>query len=267
MRLYRSSVVPLGLLLIAGCGAGSPARRGPTEGYAQSLDSASAACRQNPAYCTALAGEEAVVPLQVRAAAQVAAAGKAWAALEESERKGIEAILKECAQWAHTQVNRKEFGEHSPTQQQCDEQVGGTAENPITRRMRLGSAKHTLAVQCTKEKLEVAYPGRFSLEQRYRLSPDTRKLERISHKTELEMLRNGGKELVGSVVPDVVIHTGNPLQVQWVYDFKFPCPESNSGSWRQLPPGNPHKVQNQGDAYKKVFDAPATLITPKKASP
>jgi hypothetical protein len=201
--------------------------------------------------------------LQVRAAAQVAAAGKAWAALEESERKGIEAILVQCAQWADTQVNRKEFGNHSPTQQQCDEQVGGTAENPITRGMRLGSAKHTLAVQCAQEKLQEAYPGRFSLEQRYRLPPDTRKLERISHKAELEMLRNGGKELVGSVVPDIVIHTGDPLQPQRVYDFKFPCPENNPPTWRVYPTGNPHKVAHQGQAYERVFGVPALRVTPK----
>lgn len=32
-------------------------------GFEQSLDSASSACRQNPAYCTTMAGEETVVPV------------------------------------------------------------------------------------------------------------------------------------------------------------------------------------------------------------
>ncbi|NPC87006.1 hypothetical protein HPC49_53610 [Pyxidicoccus fallax] len=129
--------------------------------------------------------------------------------------------------------------------------------------MRLGSAKHALATQCAEVNLGNFLPGRFSLEQRYRIHPETRQLERIQHESELEMLRKGGKELVGSVVPDVVIHTGNALQPQRVYDFKFPCPESNPGSWRDYRSGNPHNIKNQGEAYQKVFDAPSLLVTPK----
>ncbi len=42
------------------------ARREPTQprgSYEQSLDSATNACRQNPAYCVSMAGEETVVPI------------------------------------------------------------------------------------------------------------------------------------------------------------------------------------------------------------
>jgi hypothetical protein len=40
---------------------------GPAKGrLEQSVDSASSACRQNPAYCTAVAGEETVFPIPVR---------------------------------------------------------------------------------------------------------------------------------------------------------------------------------------------------------
>lgn len=131
----------------------------------------------------------------------------------------------------------------------------------MTRSMRLGSAKHTLAIACTQEKLGWAHPGRFSLEQRYRINPETRQLERILHATELEMLRNGGKELAGSVVPDVVIHTGDPLQVQRVYDFKFPCPESNRPQWRAYPPDNPSRFRDQGEAYLKVLETPPFRVT------
>lgn len=105
--------------------------------------------------------------------------------------------------------------------------------------------------------------GRFSLEQRYRINPETRQLELLSHETELAMRRRGGKELEGSVVPDVVIHTGNPLQVQAVFDFKFPCPETNDGQWRSYLPGNPLRVRNQREAYLKVLDATPALVTPK----
>ncbi|NMO21102.1 hypothetical protein HPC49_40185 [Pyxidicoccus fallax] len=198
-------------------------------------------------------------------AVQVAAAGKAWAELEESERLGIEAILVECARWADAEVNQREFGGRGPTKAECAEQVAGTAETPVTRGMRLGSAKHARAMQCVEEKLGAAYPGRFSQNQRYRLHPETRQLERITHEKELEMLRKGGGDLLGSVVPDVIIHTGNPLQVQWVYDFKFPCPEDNPTSWRRYPHGNPLKALHQGDAYHKVFGLQPSRVTPQGA--
>jgi len=45
------------MLLAMGCSA----RRG---GYAQAVDSATAACQRNPAYCARVGGEEAVVPLE-----------------------------------------------------------------------------------------------------------------------------------------------------------------------------------------------------------
>jgi rRNA maturation protein Nop10 len=230
------------------------------------MDSASAACRRNPAYCATGAGEEMVVPLQVRAA-QVGAARKAWAEFEESERKSIENLLVQCAQRADAEVNRKEFGGRHPTREECEKQVGGSRENPITRAMRLGNAKHALALQCTQEKLGLAHPGRFSLEQRYRTHPDTRQLQRITAERALESLRNGGRELSGTVVPDVVIHTGDPIQVQRVYDFKFPCPESNPPSWRQFPPGNPHGALNQGVAYRKTFGTQPRIVTPHGAVP
>jgi hypothetical protein len=209
-------------------------------------------------------GEEAVVPLQLRAA-QVAAAGKTWQVLDEVMEASLGEILVECARQADEEVNRKEFGGKSPTQAQCDEQVGGTRENPVTRAMTLGRAKHELATQCAQEKLGGAYPGRFSLQQRYRLNPRTRQLELIRHDTEVGMLRQGGGgQLAGTVVPDVVIHTGDPLQVQGVYDFKFPCPDTNLPSWRKYPPGNPLRANNQGDAYKEVFGVPARRVTPKR---
>ncbi|MCY1015497.1 hypothetical protein [Pyxidicoccus sp. MSG2] len=227
------------------------------------MDSATAACQRNPAYCAALAGKEPGVSLAVRAA-QVAAAGKAWEVLDELVRKSIEDILFECAKWADAEVNRKEFGGRAPNATECDQQVGGTRENPVTRGMRLGGAKHELASQCTEEKLSRAQPGRFTLEQRYRIHPETRQLELISLETELAMLRRGGKELVGSVVPDVVIHTGNPLQVQAVFDFKFPCPEGNRSAWRNQPSGNASGVSNQGKAYERTFGVQPTRVRPRK---
>jgi hypothetical protein len=252
----RGSGVGVLMLLAVGCSA----RRGS---YGQAVDSATAACQRNPAYCARVGGEEAVVPLQLRAA-QVAAAGKTWQVLDEVTVAALDQLLTECAQQAGAEVNRRELGGKSPTKAQCDEQVGGTRENPVTRAMTLGRAKHELAVQCAQEKLGRAYPGRFSLQQRYRLNPRTRQLELISHEQELAMLREGASaQLVGTVVPDVVIHTGDPLQVQGVYDFKFPCPDSNDPSWRRYPPNHPLKARNQGAAYAEILGEPPGLVTPK----
>ncbi|MBZ4422001.1 hypothetical protein K8638_36745 [Myxococcus sp. RHST-1-4] len=64
-------------------------------------------------------------------------------------------------------------------------------------------------------------------------------------------------------MPDVVIHTGNPLQAQRVYDFKFPCPERNNPQWRDYPSGNSLQVLNQGAAYEKVLRASSARVTPK----
>jgi hypothetical protein len=248
------------MVFTVGCGAGGPSRRG-TGSYAQAADSATATCERTPAYCAKVAGEELVVP--GGRVAPVLAAAKAWEALEEATRKRLEDILLECARQADARVNQQEFGGRHPTAEECRQQVGGTRENPVTRSMRLGSAKHALALQCAKDELGRTIPGRFSLEQRYRLQPETRQLERIRPEKELEMLRNGGKNLAGSVVPDVVITTGEPLKVQRVYDFKFPCPESNHSQWRPYPPDGPLRVSHQGDAYWKVLQAPPFRVTPK----
>ncbi|QSQ18728.1 hypothetical protein JY651_25545 [Pyxidicoccus parkwayensis] len=262
MRRLTTGVLAVGVLLFSvGCGAGSPSRRGQGR-YAQTVDSATTACERNPAYCAKVPGEETVHPLVVRAI-QVSTAGRAWEVLDEMASKRTEDILVECATWADAEVNKKEFGGRAPTKQECEQQVSGTRENPVTRGMRLGSAKHRLAFQCADEKLSQMIPRRFRLEQRYRINPETQQLELATHKAEVEMLRNGGKDLVGSVVPDVVIHTGDPLQPQAVFEFKFPCPEDNPPSWRDYPPRPGQQASNQGAAYESAFGESPTIITPK----
>ncbi|HEX5745087.1 MAG TPA: hypothetical protein VFZ09_02525 [Archangium sp.] len=60
------SLLPI-VLLLAGCATGGPvvSTRGPTRApvqYAQSTDSATAACLRNPACYNTLPGEEAIIP-------------------------------------------------------------------------------------------------------------------------------------------------------------------------------------------------------------
>jgi hypothetical protein len=80
----------------------------------------------------------------------------------------------------------------------------------------------------------------------------------------LALLREGASaQLAGTVVPDVVIHTGNPLQVQGVYDFKFPCPGTKDPSWRRYPPNHPQGIRTQGEAYNVVLGGRPRLVSPK----
>ena len=77
------------------------------------------------------------------------------------------------------------------------------------------------------------------------------------------LLRQGrGSELRGTLVPDVVIHSGNPLRVEAVYDFKFPCVNSDKiPPWRRYPPGHPYADFTQGDIYLEAWGSnPARVV-------
>jgi hypothetical protein len=65
-------------------------------------------------------------------------------------------------------------------------------------------------------------------------------------------------ELEGTIVPDVVIHSGNPLEVLAVYDFKFPCPISNQPDWRKDADGKCH----QGSAYFEILGVSPDIVAP-----
>ncbi|NTX13044.1 hypothetical protein HUA76_19785 [Myxococcus sp. CA056] len=255
------------LLLMLGCGASGPARQGRSGTYAQALDSATSACEQNPAYCAATAGQERIVPLAVRAA-QVSAAGKSWMEIETLVETGIRERLIDCARRADAEVNREEFGGRSPTRADCEKVVGGTKENPVTGAMMLGRKKHALALDCAEAALGQSLPARFLREQRYRRGTRSQEPELVTHQKELDLLRAGAsKALEGTVVPDLILHTGNPVQVQRVYDFKFPCPDTNPPVWRQSPPGNPLRARHQGDAYRMTFGTTPVLVTPRGMFP
>ena len=90
--------------------------------------------------------------------------------------------------------------------------------------MRLGTEMHEVARQCAEEELNKLRPGGFSLEQRYRYDSRTGRKKLVSTAEEQALKDSGNQgELRGTVKPDVVIHSGDPLDVQAIYDFKFPC--------------------------------------------
>ncbi|HEX5749904.1 MAG TPA: hypothetical protein VFZ09_26975 [Archangium sp.] len=244
----RRAVLALSALLM-GCGSA---------GYA--VDSATSACQQNPQYCALVAGEETVVPTAIRGGAEVASVAATLRVLAPETRSSIEQALVECVEWAHGEVNRQRFGGQSPSREQCREELPGAdpCGKKVTRAMQLGTEKHALARQCVEQKLNARIPGRFSLDQRYRYDPRTGQRQLISREEARTLLQQGcGEELKGTIVPDVVIHTGNPLEVLAVYDFKFPCPISNPPDWREYANGS-----LQGDTYRQILGVGPDLVAP-----
>jgi hypothetical protein len=266
MARLRQAVLALSVLLM-GCGSA---------GYA--VDSATSACRQNPAYCAQVAGEETVVPTlrvaaeetvvpAIRGAAEVASVGATLrVVLNIATKSRIEQSLMECTDWAHEQVNSRYFGADGPSRQQCKEELPqlDPCGRKVTRAMQLGTEKHELALQCAAQKLGALIPGRFSLEQRYRYDRQSRRTELVSPE-ESRALRQHGcwDELQGTLVPDVVIHTGNPLLVQAVYDFKFPCPIKNEPTWREYEGEHPYRGSSQGRMYSEALQAESALVAPR----
>ncbi|MBN8226799.1 hypothetical protein JYK02_04670 [Corallococcus macrosporus] len=257
MRIRHTAVL-LGWLLLSGCQAGGGAQT--RREYQQTFDSGTNACRHNPAYCADMA-----VSAGVRSTAQAGASvAGALRAMDSEGLARLRELMKECATQADWDVNLRLMDGKTPTAKQCQEQVGtDAAGQPITRAMHLGQEKHTVALRCVQARLSIERPGGFSLEQRYRYDRDTKTLELISPGEAQAMIRTGRTgQLRGTIVPDVVIHSGNPLRVEESFDFKFPCPISNNPNWRPYPRGHPHEGKTQGEIYEQALGVRPWLIVP-----
>ena len=176
----------------------------------------------------------------------------------------IEEILKQCARAAEDEVNRKWLGGRKPTKEDCAEELESkTGDEPTTRAARWGIEKHEMARRCLEKRLNQFIKGQFSLEQRYLYDPLTGRKALLSQKEVDDLLRQGrANELKGTLQPDVVIHSGDPLQAWAVYDFKFPCPERNPPLWKIYPKGPPYNGRSQGDVYSKAFGRTAARVAP-----
>ncbi|RKG77165.1 hypothetical protein D7W79_16085 [Corallococcus exercitus] len=220
------------------------------------FDSATNSCRTQPAYCARAAGEEAVLPRAVRTFAT--AGGSAAAAvklLDAALKQQVTEALEECANEARTAVILANFGTRSPTPKECNEQVRDAQGRTITRAMKLGEEMHRVALKCAEESLNELRPGGFSLEPTYLHDLGTGKTTWLSP-AEVARIRQRGSlgELKGSLVPDVILHSGDPAWVQAVYDFKFPCADVTKRSrWRDYPSGHSYAGSNQGDMYRQAF--------------
>ncbi|RKG98108.1 hypothetical protein D7V97_33475 [Corallococcus sp. CA053C] len=258
MRFRPTALLSCWLLL---CGCQSAGTGQTRREYKQSLDSGMAACRQNPAYCADVAVSAG---LRATASAGASVAG-ALQVMDAVAKARVREIMETCANKAEFDVNLEHFGGQPPTKEQCEEVLKrDAAGNPIlTRAMKLGQEKHVAALRCVQLRLSVERPGGFSLEQRYRYDIQSKVLELISKAAELEMIRTGKTaRLRGTLVPDVVIHAGNPLRVEVVYDFKFSCLVGDASPWHRYPKGHPFEDVNQGQAYGTALQAPVFRVSP-----
>jgi hypothetical protein len=186
--------------------------------------------------------------------------------LDAATRELVEQELKACAEYARSKVIIDHLNGEPPTRKQCNEYV----EDPksgrrITRAMLFGCLMHEVALACTREALDKRLPGSFSLEQRYRYDRTNGALQLVSEAEVRSLLRSGcGYELTGTLVPDVVIHSGDPLQPLAVYDFKFPCVNSDAvPASRQYPPDHPYAGATQELIYQEALKAQVKRIVPR----
>jgi hypothetical protein len=173
--------------------------------------------------------------------------------------------LQECAKQAEQQVNATFFGNREPTREECGEEVDvdGCGE-PITRAMLLGRQKHILALACTREVLKQRWPAPFSIEQRYRYYRNARFIETISQEQERRLIEQGcTRDLWRTIKPDVVLHSnGNLLKAVLIVDFKFPCPSTNTPTWKQYGKTSAYDGLSQGGVYKEALvDCPTSSWT------
>jgi hypothetical protein len=252
-----------GVLLLGAC-VSTPGRGVPGH-YAQ--DTVSAQCLRNPAWCASLlGGEGATGPLQTVGimAGTVVAATRG---LDDDTQLAIRRELELCANQARTDVllqHRGAFAGPIPNAGECKQMTVDAQSRSVTWAIRLGLEMHEAALKCAETKLN-GLRVHFSLKPRYRFNRETKEKSLITPEEKAALLRKGGEELKGTLEPDVVIHLGDPLQVQAVYDFKFPCVDfDRSPRWRDYPEGHRYARKSQGDIYEEAFGPEVHLIGPRK---
>jgi hypothetical protein len=180
----------------------------------------------------------------------------------------LDETMRRCADRADEAMNRKWHGGRKPTPQECKVVMAVDRKGrQVTWAMVLGQEKHREALSCVEETLTQWMKDRYALEQRYRYLGQPGRVEPLSTRQVEQMLRDGRwRELVGTLEPDVVIHTGNLKQVLWVYEFKFPCVDPGATpNWNTYPPGHPYAGSNQGKVYGEAFNVSIVRIVPGKA--
>ncbi|NMO22032.1 hypothetical protein HPC49_35600 [Pyxidicoccus fallax] len=208
-----------------------------------------------------------MLPWLARAASVARTASAALRLLSAAELHRVESILVDCVKAAHFQVNERMFGQGKrPTLEQCEEKVKNPWNQEVKLSVELGRLKHEDAFECVRRELDAFMQGGYSIEPRYAYNVKTKQTRLISREQVEEWLQAGWQHLLlGTLVPDFVIHeTGNPLKVQAVYDFKFPCANDLDVQWRLYPPRHPYQFKDQGRMYKEALggDETPALVSP-----
>lgn len=177
----------------------------------------------------------------------------------------LDEFMQECAERAEQTVNRRQLMERILSSAECNEVVGRDKNGkPVTRAMELGKEKHKEAFKCIEEALGGLIPGHLLIEQRYRVDKKRWRIKPLS-KEEVDRLVRAGrkKELKGTVEPDVVVHSGEPTQARFVYEFKFPCVQGSSTTWTTYLRG-PYAGSTQELVYWNAFGVRPSLVIPRK---
>jgi hypothetical protein len=190
--------------------------------------------------------------------------------LDDATRASIQQAMQECADVARTEVlfgHKGTFEGLVPTANECKSMTVDATGRSVTWAIRLGLEMHEAALKCAEAKLNGIRPGGFSLKPRYRFDRTTKEKSLISAEEKAASLRKGGEELKGTLEPDVIIHMGDPLQVQAVYDFKFRCVDIDKApEWRTYPAGHRYAGKSQGAIYEEAFGKVVQLIGPRKGA-
>jgi len=222
-----------GLLLLGAC-VSTPGRGVPGR-YAQ--DTVSAQCLRNPAWCASLLGGEGATGALQTVGIMAGTVVAATRGLEDDTQLAIRRELELCADLARTDVlllHRGAFAGPIPNKGECKQVTVDAQGRSVTWAIRLGLEMHEAALKCAETKLN-GLRVQFSLKPRYRFNMETKEKSLITPEEKAALLRKGGEELKGTLEPDVVIHTGDPLQVQAVYDFKFRCVNfEKPPKWRDI---------------------------------
>lgn len=173
-----------------------------------------------------------------------------------------------CADFARSEVlvrHEADFANGRPTATECKQLSTDPSYKGKTWAQQLGIEMHDEARKCAEAALDKLVPGRFSLEQRYRYDRTTKQKKPVSADDEKALVESGNSgELKGSLVPDVVIHTGDLLAVQDVYDFKFNCATNGPPpQWTRYPERHPYEGIGQNEMYEEAFGVEPALVSPR----
>ena len=210
------------------------------------------------------------LPMRATAVA-TATAMAATPVLNPAERRGVElatdtrqrleATLKQCAEQADRQVNGWELNGRSPERALCERDKEGY---PGTWAMYLGNRKHVAAWLCLREKLSSIIPrSQFVLEPRFMYNEDLKRWEYMDENFVSQIItRLGYQGLEGTLRPDLIILDAEGIIIL-VYDYKFPCPETNVGKWDNINKGR-WEGSTQEELYEAATHVVPAIVTPRK---